>query len=839
MRYDDCNDPIRRRELRREGRKKVVGLASVEVVAGAGQLPDLLVTFVGAAPEDFGHEQFSIEGGRRARPRVIALDRGEVIAGDERVLLTLSGEYDHSTYTLRLAPSADKKRRYAVDPRHDHIEFVFDLACPPVDCACDCPPEDAPVLDEPDIDYLAKDYASFRRAMLDRLALLLPEWTERHEADLGVVLVEALAYVGDHLSYQQDAVASETYVGTARQRISIRRHARLVDYRLHEGCNARAFVCVSAPEDGVIPWDEVAFATRGTRERTTGETFLPLVLDGSTKLDIKTARNEIEIYDWDGRSRKAREQDPSAVEGRECCLPRGSTSATLVLRASLLSVGDFLVFEEVLGPRTGRPSDADPEHRHVVRLTHVEKISDPLEPSTPLVAVGWSHEDALPFDLCLSSLSAAPECRLLRRVSVARGNVVLVDHGAWAPESGFASLGSVPLADTLDHCDGPGHVCDEARVPGRFRPSLPLDGPITFRAPLPVDDPCARGGAALPSARALQSQDPREALPQIEIEEADPLARRGPSIWTARHDLLRSGPADRHFVAEIDDEGVAWLRFGDGELGSHPNACAKLSERHRVGCGPAGNVGRDMITRILLAKLSGDIEIGVRNPLPASGGLAPESLERAREQLAVPLRNTILRAITADDYETIAEREVPELQNASADLLWNGSWYEAHVALDPRGTTELDERTRCRAEAALERARRIGHDVHVGPARMVPLRLALHVCVEPRHLRTSVRTQVLAALGRGRLRDGTLGYFHPDRLSFGEPVLLSPIIARVAAVPGVAAVRVKRFERLFEGSHGELERGFMPLARNEIARLDNDPVRPELGILDIEVEGGR
>ena len=50
----------------------------------------------------------------------------------------------------------------------------------------------------PPIDYLAKDYASFRRLMLDRLALLVPDWRERNPADLGVALVELLAYAGDH-----------------------------------------------------------------------------------------------------------------------------------------------------------------------------------------------------------------------------------------------------------------------------------------------------------------------------------------------------------------------------------------------------------------------------------------------------------------------------------------------------------------------------------------------------------------------------------------------------------------------------------------------------------------
>ena len=97
----------------------------------------------------------------------------------------------------------------------------------------------------PEIDYLAKDFASFRQLMLDQISLLVPDWQERHPADLGDVLVEILAYAADYLSYYQDGVATEAYLGTARLRRSVRRHARLLDYDLHNGCNARTWVHIT------------------------------------------------------------------------------------------------------------------------------------------------------------------------------------------------------------------------------------------------------------------------------------------------------------------------------------------------------------------------------------------------------------------------------------------------------------------------------------------------------------------------------------------------------------------------------------------------------------------
>ena len=110
-------------------------------------------------------------------------------------------------------------------------------AARPTSTACRrrCPPVER---GEPLLDYLAKDYASFRRLLLDLLPTLNPDWVERSPADLGIALVELLAYTGDQLSYSQDAVASEAYLETLRHRISARRHARLIDYRMHDGRNA-------------------------------------------------------------------------------------------------------------------------------------------------------------------------------------------------------------------------------------------------------------------------------------------------------------------------------------------------------------------------------------------------------------------------------------------------------------------------------------------------------------------------------------------------------------------------------------------------------------------------
>jgi len=170
------------------------------------------------------------------------------------VVVHVNKRGDFSTYTLRLVKGdGSGEPLEELDPLLSTIDFSFKAECESdFDCLTKtvCPSEPQP---QPEINYLAKDFASFRQLMLDRITLLMPQWKERNAADPGMVLVELLAYVADHMSYTQDAVATETYLGTARRRISVRRHARLVDYFVHEGCNSRVWVQVEVEASIALP----------------------------------------------------------------------------------------------------------------------------------------------------------------------------------------------------------------------------------------------------------------------------------------------------------------------------------------------------------------------------------------------------------------------------------------------------------------------------------------------------------------------------------------------------------------------------------------------------------
>jgi hypothetical protein len=82
------------------------------------------------------------------------------------------------------------------------------------------------------IDYTSKDYASLREAMLEVARERLPEWTDHSPNDLGVLMVELFAYMGDVLLHHQDRIAGESYLPTALERRSAVHLLRLIGYHL-------------------------------------------------------------------------------------------------------------------------------------------------------------------------------------------------------------------------------------------------------------------------------------------------------------------------------------------------------------------------------------------------------------------------------------------------------------------------------------------------------------------------------------------------------------------------------------------------------------------------------
>jgi predicted phage baseplate assembly protein len=279
---------------------------------------------------------------------------------------------------------------------------------------------------------------------------------------------------------------------------------------------------------------------------------------------------------------------------------------------------------------------------------------------------------------------------------------------------------------------------------------------------------------------------------------------------------------------------MARLRFGDDLNGRRPNSATPFTATYRVGNGSRGNVGRDAIRHVLTG-LTQVVE--VRNPLPAVGGAEPETMEAVRQAAPYAYRRQE-RAVTPEDYAEVARRH-PDVQRAVATLRWNGHGYTVFVTVDRFGGRPITAEFEQGLIDFLDRFRMAGYDLEVDAPRFAALELGLFVCADKGHFRSQVRQAVLRVLGTRVFPNGGRGFFHPDNFTFGQPVYLSAIYARVMGIEGVSSVRATLFRRRGRPDPRPLLKGVIEFGRLEIAQLENDPNFPERGVITVEMGGGK
>jgi len=790
------------------------GIDYLEVLPSQAELH---VTFVkNAGVIGLSKDMLKISGGvRYPAPEI---DMASVSATDPNTLalkLKPNQPTDFSTYRLTLVTLSGGTPA-GFDPESSSVAFNFKINCAsPFDCTDEDVHTNETQDADPDLDYTARDWAGFRQLMLDRISALLPNFTDDTPVDHLVTHVEALAYVADHLSYRLDAVANDTDFFRARSRISLARHARLVDYAVHEGSNARLFARITySGADGEklersTPLT-IATSLRGVAVAPDDfgsiAQFEPLTFETMHDLALYAGNNRFGFHTW---------------SGEQCTLPRGSTRATL--RRSfeagapngVLAPGDFLILLETVSSETGTSADADRQKRHAVRLTEVRPSADVVE-NVDVFEIAWDLADALPFNLTILTEFTKPGTTTeMMACAEAWGNIVLADHGLTMPVKNLTAPSTrQALTPKLEPPTPP--------TSGRWRPQL-MRGPVVRAAPLDLSV-----GSGISASLCLRN-DPVEALPALTL-----LDNFKP--WIARRDLLVSERFDRHFVVETEHDGTVRLRFGDDVMGQTPMPGERLSVIARIGRHSEGNIGADVLRQVVTTVTG--IK-AVTNPMPGQGGVPGIAPTRVRIEAPHAFR-TQERAVTEADYEEVAQRH-HAVASARAKVLWTGSWRTSFVYIDRvgGGPVESDAGFRTDLMRHMERYRLCGIDIALKDAIAVPLDMTLSICVLPDALRASVRRDLLERLGSGVLPDGQRGFFHPDNFTFGTSLYLSKVIAAVVREPGVASAEITELGRRGKPDADVLDRGVIEPFDFEILKLDNNPNFPENGLLTLELKGGK
>ena len=720
--------------------------------------------------------------------------------------LTVTPTGDSSTYGLAISSSV-------LDPFLGQAPFRFTAGSPAgTDCAAPAPSGPEPAQEPVPIDYLAKDFGSFKQALSEFSVQRYPAWVERSEADLGVMLMEVLAAMADELSYYQDRVLAEATLPTATQRLSAIRYARLMDYEPTPATAATAILQldVNEPAPGtewrIEPSAPVLVSALGADGTTVdfeigdpaaglaGTVSSPLPLPAWTKLDPRWNRASLPPYYWDDSQRR---------------LPAHSTDIYIAGHGLGFYAGQQLLLD------TPAADSADPPVRELVTVSDTEETSDPLlgnPPPTLLTHVFLRAPTTEDHDLSITTVA---------------GNIVPAVAGQRQSEE-------FTIPDPSSRPPGPVVVRIGAN-------STPQD-------PRPDHRYCLASGP-LAWLATTGPDAPLPAVPEIMLTRAI-LADGSTSPWAYQHWLLDAGSADQVFTLTpeqyspvLTSDGKTWydydgdrgttIRFGDGTFGMSPLPGTQFSVLYRVGGGAAGNVPADAITNVSPGQMS--MIKTCTNPFPAAGGANAETLAQIRTRAPQAFAAEPLRAVLAGDFQAAAQ-SLPWVQQAATSFRWTGSWLTILTWADPAGAEEPAIADLRSLTELLDRERLAGYESYVLPPSYASIDLRITVSAQPGYYASQVMPSVLACLRPGTLPGGAVGFFDHSQWSFGQPLESSALLAAIQSCSGVDGV-----DQILYRRRGGLPR-WAPLpnrlrvAASEILRVDNDPNRPEAGSLQVRVE---
>jgi hypothetical protein len=709
-----------------------------------------------------------------------------------RPLLTLTALADGDFSFYRLTVTAPK-----LDLILDTSRFSFKPTCASdFDCAPPphvCPPDETV---PPPIDYLAKDYLSFRAALTEFSSLRYPNWVERSEADFGMMMAEALSALGDELSYLQDRVAAEASLPTATQRRSLVSLARLVDYEPRPATSGTTILqCDVAKPTGIAAGTPIsALAPDGS----------PVPFEIGTGLADATNYPVSNLWNFG--------IEPYWFDDGEECWPAGSTDLWVLGHGFTFTAGQTLLIQ------TDLPGES---LRQIVQLTApgVETV-DPIfltgGAPTPVTHIVWGTGDALARD------------RDLTRTKLG-GNLLPATQGQRFAES-FA-IGAPPPS-------APAAVLAIARMGPNGSDSAEN---FVFRYTL--------GQTPLGWLAGRDATEPPQ--PEIRLAQLLPAARP----WSFATSLLNSLATDADFTIdpvawravaraatgqptqyEIDGDAGSTIRFGNDVFGASPTDQDLFAVTYRTGLGAAGNVAADTITTVSPAVAA--TIIAARNPFPVTDGADAETADHIRRMAPQAFRAVQFRAVRAEDYEAAAET-LPWVEEAGTSFRWTGSWMTVFTAVDPLGGAPIDVNEHVQLVDLLNRRRLAGYESYAPPPQYVSLDLRIEVCVESGWLDGDVEAGVLDRLGSATRPDNAAGFFFADRFTFGTPLYRSRLEAAIQGVPGVAGVHAITYRKrgTFVG-FVDLPEVVAP-APLQILRVDNDPSWPERGTIRVIAEGGR
>ncbi|MBI2842754.1 MAG: baseplate J/gp47 family protein [Armatimonadetes bacterium] len=276
----------------------------------------------------------------------------------------------------------------------------------------------------------------------------------------------------------------------------------------------------------------------------------------------------------------------------------------------------------------------------------------------------------------------------------------------------------------------------------------------------------------------------RQALASTSIAQASVRVRVGSTDWEEARFFIDSALDSKHFQIETDGLDITWIIFGDGTHGAIPPVGETVTVEYLETLGSEGNIGRELVTEIVSPVYYNGtrIDLTVTNPVASTGGSDRESLEHAKLQAPAELRS-LWKAVTRDDYKALAEGfpGVAKAQVLDANDCANIRYYQVNIAIAPDGGGLPSPILKREIAEFIESRKVITVEVNIFDPSYQSVSVDAEVYVYPTEQIEGARMRVESALRE---------FFAFDKMSFGQPVHFSDVVALLDGVRGVSYVKL-------------------------------------------------
>jgi predicted phage baseplate assembly protein len=254
-------------------------------------------------------------------------------------------------------------------------------------------------------------------------------------------------------------------------------------------------------------------------------------------------------------------------------------------------------------------------------------------------------------------------------------------------------------------------------------------------------------------------------------------------LWTEVPWLAGQSPTEQVYTTSIDEYGNYAVQFGDGaENGARlPTGQNNVTATYRQGIGSVGNVRAGQISTLLTRPAGLQ---SVINPVPASGGGDPETIDSARRNVPVNTR-ALGRIVSLEDAGDFA-RSSASVAKSESVWAWDGIRRVACVTVAGPGGAAINPGTQQFID--LLQAMRAASDgtFRIVLCTYVPLTFTVGatLTVDP-----TLDADTVVESAKDALRTA----FGFEARDFMQPVYRSEVFAVLQAVPGVTALTVDSF----------------------------------------------